>query len=203
MQVSPLITPINLLKFHLIKGVATITGLNTLIMEINREIKKQCFKISQTICEVTGEDVLVWINTKNDELSKLQSGFPPIECEYFHAVMQEILNSEEHAILYPRCINISSTLTAPLSRENGEKAVLKWVQGGYLVKKEQYVYLGARMILEFTTYLRKNTENCICGLCAELVFIVSCFFMFLFRYFNFFCRVNLVSLVENLTITIV
>ncbi|XP_044265301.1 non-structural maintenance of chromosomes element 1 homolog [Tribolium madens] len=145
--------------------------LKSLIIEINRAIGLQYFKIATSICEVTGENVFIWINTKNDELSKHQLGFSPVELEYFHAIMQEIITSENHQVLYPRCINITSTLVGTLSRESGEKALIKWIKGGYFVKKQQFVYLGARTILEFTTYLRTNTENCTCSLCSELVFV--------------------------------
>jgi hypothetical protein len=146
--------------------------LKSLIVEINREICKHSFKIASTTCEITGKKVFVWLNTKNDDLSRLQVGFSAVELEYFHAIMREIISSDEHYVEYPRCINISSTLTGTLSRANGEKVLIKWIKGGYFVKKDGHVCLGARTILEFTTYLRTNTENCSCNLCSELVFVV-------------------------------
>ncbi|KAJ3637346.1 hypothetical protein MTP99_000815 [Tenebrio molitor] len=145
--------------------------LKSLIVEINREICKHSFKIASTTCEITGKKVFVWLNTKNDDLSRLQVGFSAVELEYFHAIMREIISSDEHYVEYPRCINISSTLTGTLSRANGEKVLIKWIKGGYFVKKDGHVCLGARTILEFTTYLRTNTENCSCNLCSELVFV--------------------------------
>lgn len=150
----------------------SLVHLKSLIIEINREIGNQSFKIATSVCEVTGENVFVWLNTKNDDLSKQQMGFSPVELEYFHAVMQEIVTSEDHELPYARCINITSSLEGTLTRENGEKALLKWIKGGYFVKKTDTVYLGQRTILEFTSFLRTNTENCVCSLCSELAFVV-------------------------------
>ncbi|KAJ3647581.1 hypothetical protein Zmor_019452 [Zophobas morio] len=149
----------------------TLAFLKTLVIEINREICKQSFKIATTICEITGDKVFVWLNTKSDELSRLQVGFSAVELEYFHAILQEIVTSDDHTIQYPRAINIASTLTATLSRDNGEKALIRWIKGGYYVKQDERVFLGPRTILEFTTFLRTNTENCSCDLCSELVFV--------------------------------
>ncbi|KYB26512.1 non-structural maintenance of chromosomes element 1 homolog [Tribolium castaneum] len=172
MLTNGLVTVDKALKFfgELSPDQNQLVHLKSLIIEINRAINLQYFKIATSVCEVTGDSVFVWLNTKNDELSKQQIGFSPVELEYFHAIMQEIITSDNHELPYPRCINITSTLVGTLTRENGEKALMKWIRGGYFVKVEQFVYLGARTILEFTTYLRTNTENCTCSLCSELVF---------------------------------
>lgn len=149
---------------------ASPAQLKTIIIEINREISNQSFKIVATNCEISNSKVLVWVNTRCDEISRLQLGLLDVEKEYFHVLMLEILSSEEHSILYPRAINISSTLNGSLSRVNGEKAFMKWIREGYFVKVEQFIYFGVRLVQEFTTFLRTNTVNCICGLCSELVF---------------------------------
>lgn len=124
------------------------------------------------ICEVSNEEVIVWINTKNDEISTLQVAFSAVELEYFHAILQEILNSDEHRITFIVCLNITSTLTGSLSRSNGQKVLDKWVKVGYYVKKGDFIYLGPRLILEFNVYLKNHCPDSICNLCSELVFTV-------------------------------
>lgn len=151
-------------------GSASDAQLKTIIIEINRRISDQSFKIITTNCEITGSKLLLWINTRCDEISRRQLGLSDIEKEYFHSLMLEILASIGHRVLYPRAINLTSTLNGTLSRVNGEKAFTKWIRDGYFVRSEQFIYLGARLIQEFTTFLRTNTENCICELCSELVF---------------------------------
>lgn len=143
------------------------------IITINREISKQNFKIAPIICEVTNQELFIWANTKNDNISKLQITFSAIELEYFHVILQEIINSEENRLTFVVVLNITSTLTVPFSRDNGQKALKRWFNGGYFIKKEDFVYLGPRLILEFTSYLKTHRPDQICKLCSELVFIVS------------------------------
>ncbi|XP_057659157.1 non-structural maintenance of chromosomes element 1 homolog [Diorhabda carinulata] len=150
--------------------INNITQLKTLVIEANREISNQCYKIVFNICEVTNKNYLVWLNTKNDDISRLQITFSALELEYFHAIVQEILLSEERRITFIVCINITSTLTSFLSRDNGQKVLNKWIKGGYFINKSDYIYLGPRLILEFTSYLKVHLPDSICTLCSELVF---------------------------------
>lgn len=136
------------------------------------EITRHSFKLVFDVCEVTNQDILVWINTKNDELSTLQTNFSTVELEYFHAILQEILNSDEHRITFIVCLNLTSTLNNTLSRSNGQKVLEKWTEIGYYVKKDEHIYLGSRLILEFNAYLKGHCPDSICNLCSELVFTV-------------------------------
>lgn len=144
-----------------------------LVNEINREISKQCYKIVFSVCEVSNQNQVALLNTKNDDISKLQISYSTIELEYFNAILQEILNSEEHRITFIVCINITSTLTSQFSRDSGQKVLNKWLKGGYYVKRGDYIHLGPRTILEFTAYLRSSRPDSICNLCSEIVFTVS------------------------------
>lgn len=144
--------------------------LKLLIITTNREISQQYFKIALGTCEVTNQQLIIWLNTKNDDISKLQITFSAIELEYFHVILQEILNSENNRLTFVVVLNITSTLTASFSRDNGQKALNKWFNGGYFVKKGDFVYLGTRLIMEFTSYLKSHRPDQICKLCSELVF---------------------------------
>lgn len=156
---------------HVSQGeINNMTQLKTLVIEANREISNQYYKIVFNICEVTNKNYLIWLNTKNDDISRLQITFTALELEYFHAIMQEILLSEEHRITFIICINVTSTLTSFLSRENGQKVLNKWINGGYFVNKRDYIYLGQRLILEFTSYLKAHSPDSVCTLCTDLVF---------------------------------
>ncbi|CAG9835057.1 unnamed protein product [Diabrotica balteata] len=150
--------------------IESLAQLKTLVIEINREISKQCYKLVFNTCEVTNEPYLIWLNTKNDDISKLQISYSSLELEYFHVILQEILRSEEHRITFIVCLNLTSTLTASYSRENGEQVLRKWIKNGYFINKNPYVYLGPRLILEFTSYLKTHLPDSICNLCSELVF---------------------------------
>ncbi|KAJ8945987.1 hypothetical protein NQ318_017103 [Aromia moschata] len=101
--------------------IENLTQFKTLVIELNREISKQYYKISFITCEVTNQNLIVWVNTKNDDISKYQITYSALELEYFHAILQEILSSEEHRITFIVCINITSTLTSNFSRDNGQK----------------------------------------------------------------------------------
>ncbi|XP_044746272.1 non-structural maintenance of chromosomes element 1 homolog [Coccinella septempunctata] len=140
------------------------------INQINRVVCNQYFKIVQCKCEVTQEEMLVWVNMKNDTLTKLQVNFSERELEYFQAILQEIMASEQRKIMYIVCINITSTLSGNFSRESGQKVLTKWMHGGYFVKNSDFVHLGPRLILEFNTYLRSHRPDCVCYLCSEISF---------------------------------
>ncbi|XP_018580379.1 non-structural maintenance of chromosomes element 1 homolog [Anoplophora glabripennis] len=156
---------------HVSQGkVDSMTHLKTLVIEINREISKQFYKIVFFVCEVTNQNVVIWLNTKNDDISKHQISFSTIELEYFDSILKEILNSEEHRITFIVCINITSTLTSQFSRDSGQTVLNKWLKGGYYVKRGDYIHLGPRTILEFTAYLRSNCPDSLCNLCSEIVF---------------------------------
>lgn len=144
----------------------------TLVAEINRKIGKYSFRLVFDICEVTNEEIIVWINTKSDEISNLQVAFNALELEYFHAILQEILNSDEHRITFIVCLNITSSLTGNLSRSNGQKVLEKWIKVGYYLRNDCHIYLGARLILEFNAYLKSHCPESMCNLCSELVFTV-------------------------------
>lgn len=148
----------------------TENELEGMINQINRVISNQHFKIIQCKCEVTEENLLVWINLKNDSLTKLQSNFTERDLEYFKAILQEILNSDLRKIMYVVCINITSTLSGNYTRENGQTALAKWINGGYFVKNSDFLHLGPRLIFEFTTFLRSRRPDCVCFLCSEISF---------------------------------
>ncbi|XP_028143494.1 non-structural maintenance of chromosomes element 1 homolog [Diabrotica virgifera virgifera] len=150
--------------------IENLAQLKTLVTEINREISKQSYKLAFNTCEVTNEPYLIWLNTKNDDIAKFQISYSALELEYFHVILQEILRSDEHRITFIVCLNLTSTLTASYSRENGEQVLRKWIKNGYFINKNPYVYLGPRLILEFTAYLKTHLPDSICNLCSELVF---------------------------------
>lgn len=124
-------------------------------------------------CEVTKQELLIWSNTKRDDLALLQLTFSPIELQYFHIIMEEILNDENHRLRYPAVLNLTSTLTNQFSRDSGQKVYQSWVASGYFVQLKDYVYLGPRLIVEFTTYLKPKFPEQTCHLCSELVFTVG------------------------------
>nr|XP_023011539.1 non-structural maintenance of chromosomes element 1 homolog [Leptinotarsa decemlineata] len=114
--------------------------------------------------------MIIWLNTKNDQLSRLQNIYSALELEYFHTILHEILNSEDYKLTFIVCINITSTLTGFFSRDNGQNVLYKWIKAGYFVRKDAHVHLGPRLILEFTSYLKTHFPNSMCNLCSELVF---------------------------------
>lgn len=144
----------------------------TLVAEINREISTHSFKLVFKICEVTDQEVIVWINIKNDHISTLQGTFTVLELQYFHVILQEILNSDEHRITSIVCLNLTSTLTGALTRSHGQKLLDKWINIGYYIKKGGDIYLGPRLIIEFNAYLKSHSPDAVCNLCSELVFTV-------------------------------
>ncbi|CAH0559448.1 unnamed protein product [Brassicogethes aeneus] len=152
-------------------NIKDIDDLKSLVIKINREIGKQSLKITYGTCEVTNQEMIVMLNTKNDALAKLQISFTPAHLEYFQAILGEILNSENYRITFIVCLNLTSTLVLSLSRDKGQVVFDKWVKGGYFVKDQNHVYLGLRTIFEFTSYLRSHCPNSLCKLCNELVFI--------------------------------
>lgn len=158
--------------FHWFLDEITETKLGIIINEINRVISNQYFKIIQCKCEVTNENLLVWVNTKNDNLTKLQVNFSERELEYFQAILQEIIISDQRKIMYVVGINISSTLSGNFSRENGQKVLTKWINGGYFVKSNDFIHLGPRLIFEFNSYLRSRRPDCVCYLCSDISFTV-------------------------------
>ncbi|CAG9863145.1 unnamed protein product [Phyllotreta striolata] len=139
------------------------------VLDVNREIKKNSFNLTFKTCEVTKEKFLVWQTLKND-ISLLQIKFSAVDIEYFHSVFQEILRNEEHRIKQNEALNLSSSLTSRLSLENAEKLLKTFVQIGYFVSKDSCIFLGPRLILEFTSYLQSHFTDSICPLCSELVF---------------------------------
>ncbi|XP_066257008.1 non-structural maintenance of chromosomes element 1 homolog isoform X2 [Euwallacea similis] len=144
--------------------------LKLLILTINREISQQFFKIVFITCEVTQQRLIVWLNTRNDDISNLQITYSPIELEYFHVILQEILCSDDNKLTSIIVLNITSNLTEEFSRDSGQKILKIWIDGGYFVKKGNFVYLGPRLILEFMSHLKSICPNHICKLCSELVF---------------------------------
>lgn len=154
-------------------SVSNLTQFRTLVGGINKQISVHSFKLIFDICEVTNQEVIVWINTKNDKISKLQFIFSTVELEYFNAILQEILNDENNGITFIVCLNITSSLTGSLTRTNGQKVLDKWIKIGYFVKRGDYIHLGPRLILEFKVYLKNQHPDSKCNLCSEPVFTVS------------------------------
>ncbi|XP_060524761.1 non-structural maintenance of chromosomes element 1 homolog [Cylas formicarius] len=151
-------------------AVQDVNQLKLMILDINREISKQNFKLVLGRCEVTDENIVMWLNTKDDNISKFQISFSALEMEYFNVLLKEIINSQSHKLTYATVLNITSTLSTHLSRDNGQTVFTKWLKGGYFVKIDDYVYLGPRTIFEFTSFLKSHCPEQICNLCLELVF---------------------------------
>lgn len=108
-------------------------------------------------------------------MSKLQGIYTPAELEYFQIMMGEIILSDEKCLPLNVCLNLSTTLQANvLFKTEAQKAINKWVKGGYLVIRNGKVYMGARCIHEFSSYFRRQEDRVtICSLCSEIVFVVS------------------------------
>lgn len=152
--------------------IRTPSQFKNLIGDINTQIMEHSFKIVYDVCEVNNKEVIIWINTKNDEISKLQVTFTPLDLEYFHVILQEILGTDQHHLGYISCLNIASTLTAPMTRTHGQNLLEKWAKMGYYIQKDGKIYLGSRLIVEFNAYLKEQAPDSICNLCSELVFTV-------------------------------
>lgn len=170
---NKLLLLLKLWKIFFLDAINNPYQLKAVVGEINRQITRHSFKLVYDICEVTNQEVLVWINTKNDEISALQITFTQVELEYFQAILQEILISPEHKITFIVCLNMTSSLTGTLNRSNGQKLLEKWVKVGYFVNTGGHIYFGPRLILEFNAYLKSHCPDSTCGLCSELVFTVS------------------------------
>ncbi|CAH1966217.1 unnamed protein product [Acanthoscelides obtectus] len=123
-----------------------------------------------TTCEVTDQNLIIWLNTKNDHITQLQNVFTLAQLEYFHAILMEIINSVEYRITYPECLNITCSLKFPVTRDAGQEVFEEWIKGGYYVKQTNFVYLGPRLIQEFSAYLKTCCPSNVCILCQELVF---------------------------------
>lgn len=158
----------------MISEVTDQPQLESFLSKINRKISRHHFKIACVTCEVTGEELLVWLNTRNDNISKAQDVFNPAELEYFQIVMGEIIESDDKSLPLNVCLNLATSLIANLLfKAEAQKTIQKWVKGAYLVNHNGKVYLGARCIHEFASYFRKLGERLnICNLCSEIVFVV-------------------------------
>ncbi|KAK9875374.1 hypothetical protein WA026_007770 [Henosepilachna vigintioctopunctata] len=144
--------------------------LGIIVNQINRVISNQYFKIIFAKCEVTQVEMVIWLSLKNDTLTKLHLNFTERQLEYFQSILHEIINSEQRKLMFVVCINITSSLTGNLSRDNALKVLEKWIEAGYFVKNDEFVHLGPRLIFEFTSYLRSCRPECVCCLCSEISF---------------------------------
>lgn len=162
---------------YVIAEVDDLSSLKGFLSIINGEIVAHGFRLCCTTCEVSGEDLIIWLNTRYDHLNKLQNTFSAIELEYFQILMREIIISKERCLLYSVCGSLPTTLTSPLSKTDAFNLLTKWIKSGYFVIKNSRVYLGARCILEFSSYFREHCSDYLntCGLCSEILFKVRSF----------------------------
>lgn len=128
-----------------------------------------------TTCEVTSAVNFTLLNTANDDICKLQNNYTPIETEYFQQLLKEIITTDDHRIQSIACYNLTDALSGNLRKDNIEILLNKWVEEGYLVEKDSYIYLGPRCIVEFAPYFRQHCKDyyASCHLCSEPVFSVS------------------------------
>ncbi|XP_076258278.1 SMC5-SMC6 complex component Non-SMC element 1 [Rhynchophorus ferrugineus] len=149
--------------------ITTIKELKADINQINNLIKKQYFKIAIANCELTDKEVVCWLNTKSDNIAKHRSTYSALELEYFHVLLQEVISSDDKRLNYSYAINLTSRLTSSISREKAQNILYKWFKIQYFIKKDEFIYAGPRLILEFTSYLKSQLPDHICNLCSELV----------------------------------
>lgn len=152
-----------------------MNDLKSIIVEINEKISKQGLKISFIKCEVMCKDNIILLNTINDDICKHQNIFSATELEFFQTIIREIIMSDDHRINNISLINLTNTLTTTLKKDLAEKNIETWTSLGYLVTKDGFSYLGARCIVEFTSYFQNHCKDYLnsCHLCSELVFSVS------------------------------
>ncbi|XP_022911842.1 non-structural maintenance of chromosomes element 1 homolog isoform X1 [Onthophagus taurus] len=154
-----------------IDSIKNEKGLKCFIQTINERIGTYSMHISVINCEITGISYVVLNDMANDDISRMQKGFKPIELKYFEMIVKKIFCSKSKQLLINQCLNYSSTLPVKISITDAEVLLEKWKNLGYFVLNDDMVYLGVRCLSEFAPFFWKYCENYVkrCELCSELV----------------------------------
>lgn len=163
--------------FCFLADSTTIDTMNEYIQSINERTLNHGFRITVNKCEVTGVSLVSWIRTSLDESLQPYSNYTKGQEEYFKEILKEILLSSNKCIKYIFCINLSKSIVNTIAVSLAEKSLQEWVKEGYIVVKDNLVYLGARCLAEFNRYFSVNYSDDIstCTLCAEVaVFKLTC-----------------------------
>lgn len=165
-------------------------SLTNFIKTINNGIKKQDLKIIKCKCELSEDEFLVLICTANDNINKLQNHYTQNELQFYNDIFHEIVTDDDHRLKHIYCLNMSSSI----SHSNSEVLLNKWIENGYFVQKNGFIYFGAKTIQEFHSIFHNDYKDYIniCGLCNEIVLNV-CFLIYL----NLLYKINVFFRVSN------
>ncbi|KAF7275713.1 hypothetical protein GWI33_011344 [Rhynchophorus ferrugineus] len=105
------------------------------------------------------------INQINNLIKKQYFKIAIANCELTDKEVVCWLNTKSDNIAKHR----SYKLTSSISREKAQNILYKWFKIQYFIKKDEFIYAGPRLILEFTSYLKSQLPDHICNLCSELV----------------------------------
>lgn len=147
-------------------------SIESLIKDINKEIRPLQQTIKLVTDEVTEEEAIVFLSLGEDELSRSQNIFSAVDLEYFRILLEDIVVTNRREISGIQALNLVGRMKGNLLKTDAQRLLDKWCQMKYLEKLESAYGLGIRAIHEFEGYIRQNLPDAIeeCSLCKRIVY---------------------------------
>ncbi|XP_072950056.1 non-structural maintenance of chromosomes element 1 homolog [Epargyreus clarus] len=157
------------------KKAGHAVDLQVMVQEINNKIKPLLQEIRFVKDEVTTDDLVVFLSIGDDETTKAQNVFSPVELEFFRVLIENIMSIETREIAEMSALNLVNNIkvgTRILSKINAQNILNVWCRMQYLQKEGNNYVLGVRGINEFESYLLTNMPDIMekCSICKIIVY---------------------------------
>jgi len=140
-----------------------------LVSKVNRSIRHLNLQISRGPNETDGTIYYAFINTADNEITRMANQWSQKEILYFRKLLTHIIESRNAFISSTKALNIGREDELKFSITGAEGLINKWVEQKWLEEiNEGNVAIGVRTLLEMNVYIREHFEVQDCYRCKAL-----------------------------------
>ncbi|CAD6992324.1 unnamed protein product [Ceratitis capitata] len=161
-----------------------------LVKEINVDLKELNQELKFVKHPLVEQEFLVYGLTFETTASKIQHHYREADQMYFAKLVELMAVQDDYGISWLEMYNLPSltqTVKKNLPKMHIQDLIKKWIDQGYFIEKDDKIYFGPRMLVEYANHLKTHFSEYIkdCSLCKNVVLWVSNEFCIYLEQMNF------------------
>jgi len=152
------------------EGVPSEGDLEKIVDAINVKIRMFDQKIDIVTSMYDDKVFVVFLNTTQSAIMKLQATYKPAEIEFFRLIIKEISLADDHSMPTISVLNLmNQNRNKDFSMSKSEKMLKDWIEEGYFYSRGGVMYLGVRAVAEFGEFIKSKFNVDCCHLCKAIL----------------------------------
>ncbi|XP_014085818.2 non-structural maintenance of chromosomes element 1 homolog [Bactrocera oleae] len=169
-QISEILGPIS----QSYDDTAVLGDVKNLVKEINSDLKEFNQELKFVKHPLLGKEYLVFGLTFETPASKLQHHYREADQLYFAKLVEAMAFQEDYGISWVDMYNLPNlpqNVKKDLTKTRVQDLITKWTRQGYFVEKDDKIFFGPRMLVEYAFHLKTHFSDYIkdCPLCKNVV----------------------------------